>query len=194
MRPRFATFRGPDKAGESLVIRSVDRRDSADYLAHTAILVDETEYMLKGALDTLPDVTEQRLIFDYFARSPTCLCIVASRPSRGLGREPILASLTLTGAQMRNTNHTVQLGMGVLRDAWGLGIGGYLLDAALTWARANPTLLRVGLQVYQENTPARRLYESRGFIEEGVMKDEVLLTDRWVNLVGMSVDTSREVQ
>ena len=134
-------------------------------------------------------VAEQRLLFDYFNRTPTCLSIVATRPSKALGRQPILGSLTLTGGRTSRTCHTVQLGMGVLKHAWGLGLGGCLLDGALTWARANPILSRVHLQVYEDNEPARRLYESRGFIEEGVMREEVLLTDRWVHLVGMSVDT-----
>ena len=194
MRPRFPTWRSPDKAGATLIIRAADRRDAAAYLAHTETLVGETVYMLKGVQDTLPDVPEQRLIFDYFSRTLTCLCLVASRPSRGLGREPILASLTLTGARTQRTQHTVQLGMGVLREAWGLGIGSALLDAALTWARANPILTRVRLQVYEDNHAARKLYESRGFIDEGVMQDEVLLSNQWVNLIGMSVDTSGEVE
>ena len=187
-RPRFPTWRGHDKSGEAFVIRSADRRDAGAYLAHTRLLVAETIYMLKGAEDTLPDSAEQRLIFDYFDRSDTCLCLVASRPSQGFGRQPILGSLNLTGARTQRTAHTVQLGMGVLREAWGLGLGGALLDSALTWARANPILSRVRLQVYEGNDAARRLYLSRGFVEEGVMKDEVLLKDRWVHLVGMSVD------
>ena len=194
MRPRFPTWRGQDKAGEPLIIRAADRRDASAYLAHTETLVGETVYMLKGVQDTLPDLAEQRLIFDYFSRTLTCLCLVASRPSRGLGREPILASLTLTGARTQRTQHTVQLGMGVLREAWGLGIGSALLDAALTWARANPILTRVRLQVYEDNHAARKLYESRGFVDEGVMQDEVLLSNQWVNLIGMSVDTSGEVE
>jgi RimJ/RimL family protein N-acetyltransferase len=194
MRPRFPTRRGHDKTEQPLIIRMADRRDAAPYLAHTETLVGETTYMLKGVEDTLPDLTEQRMIFDYFTRTLTCICILASRPSRGLGREPILASLTLTGARTQRTQHSVQLGMGVLRHAWGLGIGSALLDAALTWARANPILTTVRLQVYEDNATARGLYESRGFINEGVMKDEVLLSNRWVNLVGMSIDISGEVK
>ena len=57
------------------------------------------------------------------------------------------------------------------------------------WSYAQGAYGAVRLQVYEDNEPARRLYASRGFIEEGVMRDEVLLADRWVHLVGMSVDT-----
>ena len=193
MRPRFSTWKGYDKGGKGLVIRSADRRDAGGFLAHTRRLVDETIYMLKGSEDGLPDVQEQRLIFDFFQRTPTFLCLVATRPSRGLGRQPILASLTLTGARTQRTQHAVQLGMGVLQEAWGVGIGGLILDAALTWAHTNPILRRVRLQVYEDNVKARQLYSSRGFVEEGRMADEVLLKERWVHLVGMSFDSSGEL-
>lgn len=186
MRPHFSTWRGEDKAGGQLVVRSAERRDAAAFLRHTAQLVDETVFMLKDGRDGLPAPEEQRLIFEFFERSTTFLCLVATRPSRGLKREPILASLTLTGARTQRSEHCVQLGMGVLQSSCGLGIGGLLLDAALTWARANPILRRVRLQVYEENHRARHLYTSRGFVEEGVMADEVMLADRWVPLVGMS--------
>ena len=132
------------------------------------------------------------MIFDFFERSPTFLCLVASRPPRALSRQPILASLTLTGARTQRTQHTVQLGMGVLQEAWGLGIGGQILDAALVWAQAHPLLRRVRLQVYEDNIKARQLYTSRGFVEEGLMVDEVLMKDRWIHLIGMSFDSSGE--
>ena len=155
-RPRFPTWRGHDRSDTPLVIRAADRKDASAYIAHTKALVAETVFMLKATEDTLPDVAEQRLIFDYLGRTPTSLCIVATRPSQALGRQPILGSLSLTGGRTSRTCHTVQLGMGVLEQAWGLGIGGSLLDAALTWARANPILSRVRLQVYADNEPARR--------------------------------------
>lgn len=190
MTRRFRTWHGEDRAGGALFVRAAESRDAARFLAHTRQLVTETDFMLKGAEDTLPAEAEQRLILDYFARSSTCLCIVATRTAQHRGRDPILGSLTLTPGRTSRTQHTVQLGMGVLRDAWGLGVGGLLLDHALTWTQANPILSRVSLQVYEDNEPARRLYLSRGFVEEGVMADEVRLGDRRIALVGMSYDAS----
>ena len=190
MKPPFRTWLGEDRHGVPLVVRTANRRDAALFIAHTHQLVTETEFMLKGAEDTLPGVPEQRLILDYFARTMNCLCIVATRPPRQRGREPILGSLTLMPGRTSRTQHCVHLGMGVIRDAWGLGVGGHLLDHTLTWTRSNPILSRVSLQVYEDNEPARRLYRSRGFVEEGVMADEVRLADGWTDLVGMAYDAS----
>ena len=190
MKPRFQTWRGEDKSGQPLIIRVADTRDAARFIAHTRELVTETDFMLKGPEDTLPEVREQQLVLDFLHRSINCLCVVATRPAQGLARQPILGSLTLTPGRTSRTQHCVQLGMGVLREAWGLGIGGLMLDRTLTWTRSNPILSRVALQVYEDNDAARHLYLSRGFIEEGVMKDEVALPGRWVALVGMAYDAS----
>ncbi len=187
MRTRLPVWRGVIDDGSEIVIREATRRDARALLEHTNQLVTETDFMLKGGDDPLPALPEQRLILDYLERAPDCLCTVAAYPRR-LGQGHILGSLTLTCGRTSRTRHTVQLGMGVLKATWGRGLGGRLLAAALTWARTNPILSRVSLQVYEDNVAARRLYRSRGFVEEGVMADEVRVNGRWVALVGMSCD------
>ena len=80
--------------------------------------------------------------------------------------------------------------MGVDRTEWGLGLGGMMLDATIAWARANPILHRIGLQVFIDNEHALALYASRGFRDEGTMNDEVLIEGRYQPLRGMSLDVS----
>ena len=43
-----------------------------------------------------------------------------------------------------------------------------------------------------ENRAAYHLYRKQGFIEEGVMKREVLVANRWVDLVGMGLNVGRK--
>ena len=43
------------------------------------------------------------------------------------------------------------------------------------------------LDVYEDNRPARHLYESLGFQYEGVMRDEARRDDAWCNLRLMSL-------
>jgi ribosomal protein S18 acetylase RimI-like enzyme len=66
----------------------------------------------------------------------------------------------------------VGLGMGVLASERGRGVGGALLDAAV----ADCTARGVGeirLEVYVNNSTARALYASRGFVEHGARYFEV---------------------
>lgn len=61
------------------------------------------------------------------------------------------------------------LNVGVERKSRGTGLGSLLLEAAIAVAqRANA---QVTLEVLYNNEPAKRLYFSHGFVEEGRRKD-----------------------
>ena len=59
------------------------------------------------------------------------------------------------------------LGMWVAPEARRLGVGGVLVDTVIRWARGRG-FQRVVLDVADGNAPAIALYESRGFVPNGV--------------------------
>jgi RimJ/RimL family protein N-acetyltransferase len=63
--------------------------------------------------------------------------------------------------------HVARLGMGVCLGWRRQGIGRRMLDACLILAR-NAGIEKVELEVFSDNAAAARLYESTGFIQEGV--------------------------
>jgi RimJ/RimL family protein N-acetyltransferase len=63
--------------------------------------------------------------------------------------------------------HVGRLGMGVRAEWRRQGIGRRLLDACLSLAR-DAGIEKVELEVFTDNVGATRLYQSLGFIEEGV--------------------------
>jgi RimJ/RimL family protein N-acetyltransferase len=71
----------------------------------------------------------------------------------------------------RAASHRCLLGMGVHRDARRQGLGERLLGTALDWARTQPGLDWVDLEVLSNNAPARRLYERCGFVFAGELPD-----------------------
>lgn len=180
-------WRGVDRLAAPLELREAGRRDGARYLEHLALIVAETQFMLQSAADPLPDITEQKDILEDYARRPNCVCIVAARPGPPAGKQGIIGSVTLVGGRSRRTAHAADLSMGVNRAAWGRGIGATLLDAALTWARTSPMLMRVSLSVYSENRVAAALYRSRGFLDEGVLVHYAKCDGRYDDLIGMGI-------
>jgi RimJ/RimL family protein N-acetyltransferase len=66
-------------------------------------------------------------------------------------------------------SHSGRLGMGVHPEYRGQGVGRRLIAAALEKARRRG-LERIELDVFADNVPARRLYESVGFTVEGVRR------------------------
>jgi ribosomal protein S18 acetylase RimI-like enzyme len=65
--------------------------------------------------------------------------------------------------------HSGVLGMGVLSEYRGRGIGRALIDATLQAAGASG-ISRIELTVRVDNEPAKRLYERFGFVTEGLCK------------------------
>ncbi|MEU7659789.1 GNAT family N-acetyltransferase [Streptomyces lincolnensis] len=76
------------------------------------------------------------------------------------------------------------LGFVVAEEARGGGVGRALLRAALDEARRQGAR-RITLRVLGHNTPARRLYETEGFVVEGILPEEFLLDGRYVDDVFM---------
>ncbi|MGW0712950.1 N-acetyltransferase family protein [Streptomyces sp. NPDC002643] len=75
-------------------------------------------------------------------------------------------------------------GFAVAEEARGTGVGRALLRAARDEARRRGAR-RLTLRVLGHNTPARKLYESEGFVVEGVLPEEFLIDGEYVDDVLM---------
>ncbi|WP_406009384.1 GNAT family N-acetyltransferase [Streptomyces sp. NBC_00637] len=75
-------------------------------------------------------------------------------------------------------------GLAVLDEGRGRGVGRALIRAALDEARRQGAR-RMTLRVLGPNAPARGLYESEGFVVEGVLPEEFLLDGKYVDDVFM---------
>lgn len=75
-------------------------------------------------------------------------------------------------------------GLVVADEARGAGVGRALVRAAQDEARRRGAR-RLTLRVLGHNTPARKLYESEGFVVEGILPEEFLLDGTYVDDVLM---------
>ncbi|WP_369270567.1 N-acetyltransferase family protein [Streptomyces sp. R11] len=83
-----------------------------------------------------------------------------------------------------NTHVRQIQGLAVADEARGLGVGRALIRAAVEETRRRGAR-RLTLRVLAHNTPARKLYESEGFVVEGVLPEEFFLDGRYVDDVFM---------
>ncbi|MEG3754364.1 GNAT family N-acetyltransferase [Psychromonas arctica] len=86
----------------------------------------------------------------------------------------------------RNTmNHVGHLGMGVLADFRGIGIGSKLLEKAMRHAWSQK-LTRLELEVFTDNEAAIKLYEKFNFETEGVKKHARLFEGKYQDIKVMA--------
>ena len=107
-------------------------------------------------------------------------CHVAVSDGRVVGWCDILPSF---GESRR---HVGTLGMGLLPEFRGRGIGSRLLQAAIStaWGRG---LSRIELTVREDNLRAKALYERMGFENEGVRKHSMLVDGKFHDCFSMAL-------
>jgi RimJ/RimL family protein N-acetyltransferase len=83
-------------------------------------------------------------------------------------------------------SHRGFLGMGLIKDFRGKGLGTQLLKKALTHAK-NIGLEKIELSVYTENNAAIKLYKKCGFKEIGIVKHYRKLNGRYFDCLEMEL-------
>jgi ribosomal protein S18 acetylase RimI-like enzyme len=93
--------------------------------------------------------------------------------------------------RLESNRHVLSVrGLAVAPAFQGRGLGRALLRAAVEEARARGAR-RLTLRVLGTNVGGRALYESFGFVVEGVQRDEFLLDGRYVDDVLMALSLDR---
>ena len=82
--------------------------------------------------------------------------------------------------------HAWRLGMGLLREVRGRGVGRRLADVAIAAAKAQGAE-RIELEVFASNTRAIALYEKLGFVREGVKQRARKLDGEYDDVVVMAL-------
>ncbi len=160
-----------DRVGRSVALREGVELDGRALHRYKLSVFQETELLLQAPDDFESDPEREALFLRRFRSSSNSLYLVAVHDG------DIVGTLSLFGGPYRRTRHVAQLGMGVIQEWWGHGIGGALIDLGMEGARENAMLEKIALQVYTTNERAIRLYEARGFSRDAILKGDVRLDD-----------------
>jgi putative acetyltransferase len=82
--------------------------------------------------------------------------------------------------------HVGCLGIGLLREARGQGIGARLMEVTIAKARTKG-LTRIELTVRVDNLSAKALYECFGFVVEGLLRRAMRVDDQYYDMHAMAL-------
>lgn len=136
------------------------RQEDAPLLASAERAIANVPGQLASTPDEIDDDTVRTKILD-LADLTRGIYVVAEHLGVLVGHA-FLEPLTLAA-----TSHVVRLTIAVHEGHQGQGVGRALMNELLRWARSNPQIEKVELQVRSSNERARALYQSLGFVEEG---------------------------
>jgi len=80
----------------------------------------------------------------------------------------IVGDVQVRRQSLRRLRHMGHIGIGVHPALQGRGLGRALMETAIAWARSQEGMTRLDLFVFADNARAIALYESLGFVREGV--------------------------
>lgn len=167
----FSTPRRYTVKNLSYTIRQATGAD-AEALAALRLQADsETEFLARepGEDPRGPEAFEALIQAD--AASPNSLMLVAETADGTLAGYARCA-----GSPLKRMAHQTTLGIMVLRAYWACGMGGNLITALAHWARA-AGLHKINLEVVAHNTRAIALYKRLGFVQEGLLRDNIRLAN-----------------
>jgi putative acetyltransferase len=101
------------------------------------------------------------------------------------GRVVGAAGLHVSHAALRR-QHSRELGIAIVREWQGRGVGRQLIARLLDWADNWAGVLRVELTVHADNDRAIALYRAMGFVEEGRHRAYALKNGRYVDAFFMA--------
>lgn len=127
-------------------------------------------------------IEQERAYLDMRMCSPNNITLLA------LEGERIIGSLGVDTPSFARLSHRGEMGISVLKECWGQGVGSALLDGMLSWIRQSPTGLRkIDITVREDNERARSLYKKFGFKEEGVVTRLVVIDNIFYDGITMGL-------
>lgn len=167
---------------QSVVIRVAQPEDAWGIAGLTRAASNEPEGHYIHRPGELPDLDRVRLRIAAARASDRRLQLVAEFAGQIVGR------LSMRGERRERLAHRGEFSILVAREHRGTGIGTAMIRVMLAWVAEHPRLAKVSLNVASTNTRARRLYESLGFVVEGIRNRGIHLSDgRYVDDLLMSI-------
>lgn len=176
------TVTHPLKNGQTLLIREAESSDAAAALDYVDRVTRETDFLTMGPGDFEMTLEQEAAFLESCKTNPQRCFFMGFIDGNLIG----MANVTC-GTRPR-LRHRGEFGISVLQSAWGLGVGGLLLDHLIGWARDNPVLTKLDLRVRSDNERAIALYRQRGFVEEGLLKNQIRIGETHYHHLAMGLN------
>lgn len=161
MKPQVVTL----KNKKLVTIRQAEISDAERLLHCIKTYVPESAYIPKLGEEIKLTLEQEKEWINSFLIHDNSLLLVAEYNGE------IIGNIDLTGNRRKVMEHTAVIGMGMLKEWRGSGLGTHLLRLTIEWAKRHPVLELIWLQVYTENELGVHLYRKMGFEEKGIIKN-----------------------
>ncbi len=170
------------KDGRTLLIREAQGRDASALLEYLALISQETDFLTFGSGEFRLTQKEE---FDYLEKcraAENCLYLLA------LLEGAVIGTLTFEAGTRPRIQHAGEFGISVLRKYWGISVASSLIDSLLEWSIDGNIIRKINLRVRADNHHAITLYKQKGFVVEGILKNEIFINDTYYDNLWMGLE------
>ncbi|WP_139785648.1 GNAT family N-acetyltransferase [Cytobacillus gottheilii] len=144
-----------------ITIRKAILEDAEGIIEHCKIVFAETDFLLTELEEYEMTIEkEQKWILNN--SYPKHLLLVAENEAG-----EIIGMLNFSPKERIKVRHIGYFGISIQEKYCNGGLGAALIEELLTWAKVEPGIEKVCLEVFSHNERAYYLYKKLGFIEEG---------------------------
>lgn len=159
------------KNGTPVTIRLCVVADAESLITTIKAYLTESDYIPLLPEEFNPTIAQEETLIQSFLVNENSLLLVAAVDNK------IVGNIDLTGSHRHAMKHTAMIGMVILKEWRNSGLGTALLEESIKWAKQNPVLEKLWLQVYSDNEAAITIYKKAGFVENGI-PENFIKTDR----------------
>lgn len=159
--------------GKNFLIKNAEARGAAEIILLVKQVMNESPFFPRTS-DEFDFTTEQEE--EYIKNA--ALFLIAEIDGK------IVGSATLDRSCLSKLNHTVSLGITILKAYSGQGIGSSMMKKIIEWTELNK-IEKIDLEVFEDNTPAISLYKKFGFIEEGRKRKAIKTNEGYKDIILM---------
>ena len=167
------------------VIREAIPEDGTNILTVLKTIGSETPFLImdEKGLEMSTEAMQENLANLYASENNVLLVALAN--------EKIIGTASVKASSKNRMEHIGEVGISILKDYWGFGLGSLLMEEMIIWAKESQIIRRLELTVQDRNQRAIHVYEKLGFKTEAIMlrgakTDEDEFLD--VHLMSMMID------
>lgn len=144
----------------SVEIREATTKDAEELIVAAKCYLRTSNYLLSYDEDFNPTIKEEIAWVESHDNMNSLLLVATYNKA-------IIATLNVVAHSQRKVRHVAELGISMLIEWRGAGLGNALFECMLAWAKNKSNLEIITLEVYSDNEPAIHLYRKFGFEKTG---------------------------
>lgn len=158
------------KNGLNVTVKTPEVEDAEQLLNFIKVMTGETDFLLSSPEDFKSDVEKEKMFISGIRESSDyLLCAYVD------GK--VVGDCSISFDSHLKSKHRANLGIGILKDYWNIGIGSLFFSEMIRLAKEKGEVEQLELSYVQGNERAKALYTKFGFKEVGTKPRAIKLKD-----------------